>query len=232
MRRAQRSWIRWLVILGASGMAPEALADTANFELSGKIYTKWLYKNDDTRGCLSLSNPFWQDNIGGGNGVCSEFQLDIKGRVSKYVVTGVRVKSRRDALNRMIREFLPDSPPRDVQTELAVVGRGGRLQVPHHFLNGNGKPGLADGFYQVVHRIQLKTFSRKFRISSRENKKGGGFQHPCQIGPLELRHIDVQEQQVDGPELQFLHSGNRVGRLAGKLQNRGGLHMLLQDADG
>jgi hypothetical protein len=98
MRRANQSWLRWLVVLGASGMAPEAWADTANFELSGKIYTKWLYKNDDTRGCLSLSNPFWQDNIGGGNGVCSEFQLDIKGRVSKYVVTGVRVKSRFGAL--------------------------------------------------------------------------------------------------------------------------------------
>ncbi|MEL7305475.1 MAG: hypothetical protein AAGJ56_06535 [Myxococcota bacterium] len=73
-------------------------ADTANFELNGKIYTKYLYKNDDTRGCLNLSNPFWPDNIGGGNGVCSEFELNIRGRVSKYVSTGVRLKSRFGAL--------------------------------------------------------------------------------------------------------------------------------------
>ena len=78
--------------------AGSARADTANFELNGKIYTKWLYKNDDTRGCLSLSNPFWPDNIGGGNGVCTEFELNIRGRVSKYVSAGVRVKSRFGAL--------------------------------------------------------------------------------------------------------------------------------------
>lgn len=75
-----------------------ALADSANFELSGKLYTKWMYKNDDSRGCLSLSNPFWPDNIGGSNGVCSEFELNIKGRVSKYVTTGVRIQSRWGAL--------------------------------------------------------------------------------------------------------------------------------------
>lgn len=94
---------RWqLTVLSAAAMlvasATSAQADTANFELNGKIYTKWLYKNDASRGCLSLSNPFWKDNIGGGNGVCSEFELNIKGRVSKYVVAGVRVKSRFGAL--------------------------------------------------------------------------------------------------------------------------------------
>lgn len=73
---------------------PAALADTASFELNGKIYTKWLYQNDDTRGCLSLSNPFWVDNIGGHNGVCTEFELNIKGRVSRHATAGVRLKSR------------------------------------------------------------------------------------------------------------------------------------------
>ena len=75
-----------------------AVADIANFDLNGKIYTKWLYKNDDSRGCLSLSNPFWQDNIGGSNGVCTEFELNIQGRVSRYVTAGVRIKSRFGAL--------------------------------------------------------------------------------------------------------------------------------------
>jgi len=98
--------------------ASVARADTANFELNGKIYTKYLYKNDDSRGCLSLSNPFWPDNIGGGNGVCSEFELNILGRVSKYVTAGVRLKSRFGALwqgwweNGDTRWTRPPSEPR------------------------------------------------------------------------------------------------------------------------
>lgn len=78
--------------------ATPALADSGNFELSGHIYTKWMYKNDDSRGCLSLSNPFWSDNIGGSNGVCTEFELSILGRVSKHVTAGVRLQSRWGAL--------------------------------------------------------------------------------------------------------------------------------------
>ncbi|MEM1024581.1 MAG: hypothetical protein AAGD10_06595 [Myxococcota bacterium] len=84
-------------LVAAVGSSP-ALADSDNFELNGRVYTKYLYKNDNTRGCLSLSNPFWPDNIGGGNGVCTEFELNILGRVSKYVTTGIRLKSRFGAL--------------------------------------------------------------------------------------------------------------------------------------
>ncbi len=91
-----------LVAVGAALaclLAPApARADTDNFELNGKIYTKYLYKNDDSAGCLSLSNPFWPDNIGGNNGACTEFELTILGRASKYVTTGVRLKSRFGAL--------------------------------------------------------------------------------------------------------------------------------------
>lgn len=85
-------------VAASMGLSSVAQAETANFELNGKVYTKWLYKNDDSRGCLSLSNPFWEDNIGGNNGVCTEFELNIRGRVSKYVSAGVRVKSRFGAL--------------------------------------------------------------------------------------------------------------------------------------
>ncbi len=98
--------------------ARPAVADTENFELNGKIYTKYLYKNDDTRGCLSLSNPFWPDNIGGGNGICSEFELNILGRVSKFVTAGIRIKSRFGALwqgwweNGDTRWAIPPSEPR------------------------------------------------------------------------------------------------------------------------
>ena len=73
-------------------------ADTANFELNGKIYTKYMYQNDATTGCLSMSNPFWSDNIGGHNGACTEFELTIQGRVSKYITAGARLQSRWGAL--------------------------------------------------------------------------------------------------------------------------------------
>lgn len=88
-----------VVIAALAAAAPAAArADSSNFELAGKIYNKWLWQNDDSRGCVSLGNPFWPDNIGGHNGVCSEFELSIKGRVSKYVTTGVRLQSRFGAL--------------------------------------------------------------------------------------------------------------------------------------
>jgi hypothetical protein len=71
-----------------------AVADTANFEFSGKIYNKWLYRNNDTQGVLNWGNPFWPDNMAGDNGVASEFELGILGRVGDHVQAGVRVKSR------------------------------------------------------------------------------------------------------------------------------------------
>jgi hypothetical protein len=75
-------------------VAPAARADIGNFDLSGKIYTKYMYQNDNTQGCLSMSNPFWVDNIGGHNGACTEFELQIKGKISPKVQAGVRLQSR------------------------------------------------------------------------------------------------------------------------------------------
>lgn len=72
----------------------EARADTDNFELTGSIYTKWLYRNNDSQGVLSYGNPFWPDDIAGDNGVGSEFELGIVARASKHVEAGVRLKSR------------------------------------------------------------------------------------------------------------------------------------------
>ena len=83
-----------LAVLLAAGRAH---ADTGNFDLSGKIYTKYMYKNDDSQGCLSLSNPFWNDNIQGSNGACTEFELNIKGRV------GPKVSVRRGNLSSRMR---------------------------------------------------------------------------------------------------------------------------------
>ncbi|MGC8926566.1 MAG: hypothetical protein ACP5QK_01440 [Myxococcota bacterium] len=70
-------------------------ADTSNFELSGKIYNKWLYRNNDSQGVLTLGNPFWpKEGISGDNGAGSEFELNIKGNVSQYVLATVRLESR------------------------------------------------------------------------------------------------------------------------------------------
>lgn len=79
----------------ASAQAP---AGSDNFEFNGKIYTKYMFQNDGTTGCLSLSNPFWPDNIGGHNGACTEFELNIKGRVSDRVTAGASIQSRWGAL--------------------------------------------------------------------------------------------------------------------------------------
>ena len=70
-------------------------ADIRNFEVDGKLYTKWLYRNDDSQGVLSLGNPFWPDSVSGGNGVGGEVELGLRGRVSRAVPAGVA--SRRGA---------------------------------------------------------------------------------------------------------------------------------------
>lgn len=82
----------------AFGSGP-ARADIANFDLGGKIYTKYLFWNNDSQGLLNWGNPFWPDEYSlggqaGDNGIGSEFELTIKGRVSRYVEAGGRIKSR------------------------------------------------------------------------------------------------------------------------------------------
>ncbi|MGM0575687.1 MAG: hypothetical protein ACQEXJ_08155 [Myxococcota bacterium] len=83
------------VLLGAS---TPASADIGRFDLAGRIYTKWLYRNDDSQGVLTWGNPFWPDNVSGHNGVGSEFELKILGAVSRAVRAEVRLKSRFGAL--------------------------------------------------------------------------------------------------------------------------------------
>ena len=83
-----------LTLVAILCLAGLARAESANFDLSGKIYTKWLYRNNASQGVLSYGNPFWTENFSGDNGVGSEFELTIKGRVSDVVDAGVRIKSR------------------------------------------------------------------------------------------------------------------------------------------
>ena len=102
--RPRVGWLAALAIFATTVTAPapgadgEARAEIGSFDLAGHIYTKWLYRNDDSQGLLTLGNPFWPDNITGSNGVGSEFELKIKGRVSNAVRAEVRLKSRFGAL--------------------------------------------------------------------------------------------------------------------------------------
>lgn len=79
-------------------ISSSAHGDIANFDLSAQIYTKWLYRNNDRQGNLWLGHPAEKDNYSGDNGVASEFELTFRGKVSKYVTAGVRIKSRFGAL--------------------------------------------------------------------------------------------------------------------------------------
>jgi len=75
-------------------VAPPAHADKSKFDMNAKLYTKWLYRNDDTQGVLWLGNPFWPDDIQGNNGVATEFELEFIGNVSRYVKAGAKIQSR------------------------------------------------------------------------------------------------------------------------------------------
>ena len=76
------------------GLTPAARADIGRFEIDGRIYTKHLYQNNDSQGLVGLGNPFWPDTISGNNGVGSELELNIRGKVSSMVETGARLASR------------------------------------------------------------------------------------------------------------------------------------------
>ena len=81
-------------VVGLLAAVTPAHADMANFDMTGRIYTKWLYQNDDSQGLVTYGNPFWPDNITGTNGVGTEFELKLQGNVSKRVRADVRLKSR------------------------------------------------------------------------------------------------------------------------------------------
>ncbi len=72
-----------------------ARADLGNFDVSAKLYTKFLYQNNDSQGVLTLGNPHPNgDNYSGSNGIGTEGEIGIVGRVSPRVTAGMRIKSR------------------------------------------------------------------------------------------------------------------------------------------
>lgn len=85
---------RFLVVALLLCMVSRASADIGRFDLAGRLYTKWLYRNNDSQGILSYGNPFWPDDIAGDNGVGTEFELQLFGKVSSRVQAYARLQSR------------------------------------------------------------------------------------------------------------------------------------------
>lgn len=86
-----------LAVLGTGlTIAATAGADLGRFEIDARIYTKHLYQNDDSQGVLMLGNPYpgFVDDISGNNGVATELELAIRGKVSEFVEAGARIASR------------------------------------------------------------------------------------------------------------------------------------------
>ena len=52
--KSRASRVVMVAAAAALWMPAAAWADTANFDLNGKIYTKYMYQNDATQGCLSM----------------------------------------------------------------------------------------------------------------------------------------------------------------------------------
>lgn len=92
---SSRLWLRLACLSAATALvAFPARADLAKFEIDGRIYTKHLYQNDDSQGLLTLGNPFWPENYSGHNGIGSEVELIIRGKVSEFAEAGARLASR------------------------------------------------------------------------------------------------------------------------------------------
>lgn len=84
-----------LALLGCLLASPAARAELSNFELSARLYTKFLYQNDDSQGVLTLGTPHPDgDNFSGSNGIGSEGELTIVGHVSPRASAGMRIQSR------------------------------------------------------------------------------------------------------------------------------------------
>ena len=97
--RSQKLLIRLLLALCLLGTCSTVThAEIGNFDMAAKIYTKWLYRNNASQGLLWLGHPAEKDNFSGDNGAGAEVDLILKGKISRYLTAGVRIKSRFGAL--------------------------------------------------------------------------------------------------------------------------------------
>ncbi len=88
------TWVRGLLLAVLLAAGSSAHAELARMDIGASLYTKWLYRNNDSQGLLTYGNPFWPDNIAGDNGVGTELEIRLRGNVGPHVQAGARIKSR------------------------------------------------------------------------------------------------------------------------------------------
>lgn len=188
VRHTRGALLGALAALSAALASPQvAQADLTNFDMAGQIYTKWLYRNNDSQGVLSYGNPFWPENYSGDNGVASEFELKIMGKVSDFVEADVRLKSRYGATwhdffeNGNIRYDTPNNSAESLGLDHAEYFklRGYRLLIrpPYEWID-----------QVVVGSTDLGMFNPwsvgRIRFIDRDNTKGVFFNGEAMDGDL------------------------------------------------
>lgn len=69
--------------------------EKSTIEVKGEAYTKFLYRNNSSQGCVTYGNPHPRgDNFSGDNGACPELAISLLARPISQVEAGFRLQSR------------------------------------------------------------------------------------------------------------------------------------------
>jgi len=91
---AQRAYVEQLLDEKLRALPPPQLPEM-KLVWKGDSYTKFMFRNNQSNGCVTWGNPHpLGDNFAGENGICSELGLTLEGHVSKLVEVGARIQSR------------------------------------------------------------------------------------------------------------------------------------------
>ena len=94
LSEAQRAEIEAIVAGRLAALPPPQLPQM-KLEWKGDGYTKFIFRNNQSNGCVTWGNPHpLGDNFAGENGICSELGLTLIGRVSRLVEVQARIQSR------------------------------------------------------------------------------------------------------------------------------------------
>ena len=96
------------------------------------------------------------------------------------------------------------------------------------FVGGPQELGITDRFEQVIQRIDPESFQRVLFKRCRKNHPRLRSDHPRKLQPVELRHLDIQKNQVDLFALQNGQRFDRTGTRSRKMQERRLLYITRQ----
>lgn len=69
--------------------------EKSTIEVKGEAYTKFLFRNNSSQGCVSYGNPHPRgDNFSGDNGACPELAISMIARPISQIEAGFRLQSR------------------------------------------------------------------------------------------------------------------------------------------